>query len=283
MEYRDLGRTRLKVSEIGFGAWAIGGDAWGPVEDADSLAAMERALELGINFIDTADVYGEGRSESLVSKAISYLRIFIITYIVGYLKNRMSLRGESVKNYEQILVTDELGRSVLRACGMTLQRHEALGELVRRIATQRGICRPEDLISKEPTRHEVKVGGRVVHTFCFVDALMLPFVLRGGTVEVCSYSPFGSEVRALVTEEGVEGSPPGAVVSFGAARTEDGPIYTTLCPYLNAFPSRADYERWAERTPQAETVALSVEEAFDLARDWISLPARGSGGGTCRC
>ncbi len=70
MEYRYLGRTGLRVSEIGFGAWAIGGDAWGPVEDADSLAAMDRALELGINFIDTADVYGEGRSESLVAKAI---------------------------------------------------------------------------------------------------------------------------------------------------------------------------------------------------------------------
>ena len=44
MEYRDLGGTGLRVSEIGFGAWAIGGDAWGPVEDAESLAAMERAL-----------------------------------------------------------------------------------------------------------------------------------------------------------------------------------------------------------------------------------------------
>jgi len=70
MEYRDLGRTGLRVSEIGFGAWAVGGDAWGPVEDAESLAAMERAMELGINFLDTADVYGDGRSESLVAKAI---------------------------------------------------------------------------------------------------------------------------------------------------------------------------------------------------------------------
>ena len=70
MEYRDLGRTGLRVSEIGFGAWAIGGDAWGTVEDNDSLAAMDRALELGINFIDTADVYGNGRSEFLVAEAI---------------------------------------------------------------------------------------------------------------------------------------------------------------------------------------------------------------------
>jgi myo-inositol catabolism protein IolS len=83
MEYRDLGRTGLRVSEIGFGAWAIGGDAWGPVEDADSLAAMERALELGINFIDTADVYGEGRSESLVAKAISGRREEVIVSTKG--------------------------------------------------------------------------------------------------------------------------------------------------------------------------------------------------------
>ncbi len=65
MRYRDLGRTGWKVSEISFGAWAIGGD-WGTVDDANSLAAMRRAIDLGVNFIDTADVYGDGRSERLV-------------------------------------------------------------------------------------------------------------------------------------------------------------------------------------------------------------------------
>ncbi len=83
MQYRNLGRTGLRVSEIGFGAWAIGRDAWGPVEDADSLAAMERPLELGINFIDTADVYGDGRSESLVSKAISGRRDEVVLSTKG--------------------------------------------------------------------------------------------------------------------------------------------------------------------------------------------------------
>jgi aryl-alcohol dehydrogenase-like predicted oxidoreductase len=67
MEYRQLGRTDLTVSTVSFGAWAIGG-AWGPVEDAQSMAALHAAVDAGVNFIDTADVYGDGRSERLVAR-----------------------------------------------------------------------------------------------------------------------------------------------------------------------------------------------------------------------
>jgi aryl-alcohol dehydrogenase-like predicted oxidoreductase len=67
MQYRELGRTGWKVSAVSFGAWAIGG-SWGEVNDRDSLAALNRAVDLGVNFIDTADVYGEGRSERLVGQ-----------------------------------------------------------------------------------------------------------------------------------------------------------------------------------------------------------------------
>jgi aryl-alcohol dehydrogenase-like predicted oxidoreductase len=67
MQYRDLGRTGWKVSTISFGAWAIGG-SWGNVDDKESLAALHRSIDLGVNFIDTADVYGDGRSERLVAQ-----------------------------------------------------------------------------------------------------------------------------------------------------------------------------------------------------------------------
>jgi len=67
MEYRKLGRTDLNVSAISFGAWAIGG-TWGPVDDKDSLAALHQAIDLGVNFIDTADIYGDGRSEQLIAR-----------------------------------------------------------------------------------------------------------------------------------------------------------------------------------------------------------------------
>src|SRR5579862_8203538 len=67
MNKRPLGRTGWNVSEISFGAWAIGG-SWGDVSDEDSLAALHKAIDTGVNFIDTADVYGDGRSERLIAR-----------------------------------------------------------------------------------------------------------------------------------------------------------------------------------------------------------------------
>jgi aryl-alcohol dehydrogenase-like predicted oxidoreductase len=67
MKYRELGRTGWKVSSLSFGAWAIGG-TWGTVDDSESLAALHKAIDMGVNFIDTADVYGDGRSERLVAR-----------------------------------------------------------------------------------------------------------------------------------------------------------------------------------------------------------------------
>jgi aryl-alcohol dehydrogenase-like predicted oxidoreductase len=68
MRYRPLGRTGIEVSEIGYGAWGIGGKMWLGATDDESIAALTRAIELGVNFIDTALVYGEGHSEELVGQ-----------------------------------------------------------------------------------------------------------------------------------------------------------------------------------------------------------------------
>jgi aryl-alcohol dehydrogenase-like predicted oxidoreductase len=67
MDYRPLGRTGMSVSAISFGAWAIGG-SWGAVDDEQSMRALHAAVDAGVNFIDTADVYGDGRSERLVAR-----------------------------------------------------------------------------------------------------------------------------------------------------------------------------------------------------------------------
>jgi aryl-alcohol dehydrogenase-like predicted oxidoreductase len=69
VQYRELGRTGYRVSTISFGAWAIGG-SWGQVDDQESIAALHTAIDEGVNFIDTADVYGDGRSERLIAQVL---------------------------------------------------------------------------------------------------------------------------------------------------------------------------------------------------------------------
>ncbi len=84
MQMRKLGRTGIEVSEIGFGAWGIGGRQWLGGDDSQSLAALRRALELGLNFIDTALAYNEGHSEKLIGQAVrdfSGQRVWVATKI----------------------------------------------------------------------------------------------------------------------------------------------------------------------------------------------------------
>src|SRR5438445_138358 len=77
LETTSLGNTGLEISRVGFGAWAIGGGGWefgwGPQDDEDSIDAIRRALELGVNWIDTAAAYGFGRSETVVGRALEGL------------------------------------------------------------------------------------------------------------------------------------------------------------------------------------------------------------------
>jgi len=111
MNYRELGRTGWKVSEISFGAWAIG-SSWGKVNDNESMAALHRAIDLGVNFIDTADVYGMGKSERLIARLRKERRetIYVATKAGRRLSphtadgyNKQNLSGfieDSLKNLE---------------------------------------------------------------------------------------------------------------------------------------------------------------------------------------
>ena len=98
MKYRTLGRTGWKISEISFGAWAIGG-AWGEVNDQESMAALHAALDDGVNFFDTADVYGDGRSERLLAKLRKERpETFYIATKAGRRLPKQTLEGYSRKN-----------------------------------------------------------------------------------------------------------------------------------------------------------------------------------------
>lgn len=89
MKYRRLGNTGIEVSEIGYGAWGIGGKQWLGGQDDESLKALQRSFELGVNFIDTALAYGDGHSEQLVGRAVRNVgrKIYVATKIPP--KNRI--------------------------------------------------------------------------------------------------------------------------------------------------------------------------------------------------
>jgi len=107
MNYRMLGRTGWNVSSLSFGAWAIGAD-WGTVDDSESFAALNRAIELGVNFFDTADVYGDGRSERLLAKLRQqhHEKIFIAT------KAGRRLNPHNAQGYNRDNLTSFVDRSL---------------------------------------------------------------------------------------------------------------------------------------------------------------------------
>ncbi len=100
MQYRTLGKTGYEVSTISFGAWAIGG-SWGTVDDNVSMAALRKFIELGGSFIDTADVYGDGRSERLIAQlAKEFPRRFRVATKAGRRLNPHTAEGYTAKNIE---------------------------------------------------------------------------------------------------------------------------------------------------------------------------------------
>jgi aryl-alcohol dehydrogenase-like predicted oxidoreductase len=118
MKYRKFGNADLLVSEIGFGAWAIGGGAmignisigWGDADDAVSMQAIEAALDAGINFFDTADIYGLGHSEEMLGKAVGHDRNVIIATKVGNVARNDQFTVDYSKKY------------ILNACDQSLER-----------------------------------------------------------------------------------------------------------------------------------------------------------------
>jgi len=122
MRYRSFGHSGGKVAEIGFGAWAIG-DAWGQVDDAQSIAALHAALDAGVDFIDTADVYGDGHSERLIARALKERggeRPLVATK-VGRRLAQQAVSGYSAENLQAFV--DRSRRNLEMDCLDLVQLH----------------------------------------------------------------------------------------------------------------------------------------------------------------
>ena len=104
IEKRILGKTGIEITKIGLGLWAIGDDEWGPTDDAESLDLISAALDMGINFFDTADVYGAGHSEKLLGKAMQGRREkFIVATKIGWLGFDQEKKASAYDTVEKLI------------------------------------------------------------------------------------------------------------------------------------------------------------------------------------
>jgi aryl-alcohol dehydrogenase-like predicted oxidoreductase len=120
LERRQLGTTGLEISTVGFGAWAAGGDwfhGWGPQDDNASIAAIRRAVELGVNWIDTAAIYGIGHSEEVVGRALREIPLADRPYVFtkgGLIADRSRPFDEPERNLRPVVIRYEVEASLAR-------------------------------------------------------------------------------------------------------------------------------------------------------------------------
>lgn len=148
MRYRELGRTGIEVSEIGFGAWGIGGDLYGDVSDQDALSTLQRAADRGVNFFDTADVYGNGRSERLIGRMFANRRDQVV----------LATKGGSLGHYAGHDFSGKYIRSALEASLKRLHTdfvdlYQLHGPPIETLASNEGVLRTmEDLVREGKVR-----------------------------------------------------------------------------------------------------------------------------------
>ncbi len=184
MRYRKMGKTDLKVSEIGFGTWAIGGPArlgpkeigWGDVDDEVALRTLEACTDLGINFIDTADVYGGGHSEELIGKAFKNRRSDVV----------ICSKGGNVGFSEGGFVKDFSREWIKKVCEESLKRLQTDYIDVYLYHTPRGDMRyiPEEFETLDELKQEGKIRYGGVSIGPAEDGLKLLGCGCGEVVEV---------------------------------------------------------------------------------------------------
>jgi aryl-alcohol dehydrogenase-like predicted oxidoreductase len=132
MEYRTLGRTGLRVSDVGFGAMTIGGEVFGATDDRESLRALHHALDVGMNFFDTADAYGRGHSEELIAQVLKTRRKEVVLATKG--GNQYTVR-QGLRNFDLDYISGALEASLKRLQIDTIdlyQLHNPSAEVMRR-------------------------------------------------------------------------------------------------------------------------------------------------------
>jgi len=207
MDYISLGRGGPKISAIGIGMWQAGGKAWGAdVRDADCRKAMERAVELGINLVDTAEAYGDGHSETVMNRAIKAVgrdNVFVATKVGGWhlrpddVKKACegSLRRLGVREIDlyQIHWPDPWSQVPLRQTMKALEALSRTGK-IRHIGVSNFAVRDLEEAQSHLARSSI-VSNQVRYNMLQrdVEAEVVPYCKRNG-IAVLAWSPIGKGV-----------------------------------------------------------------------------------------
>jgi len=194
MEYRTLGKTGLKVSEVGFGAWAIGGPAklgdreigWGAVNDEVSIRAVHAALDAGVNLIDTSDAYGLGHSEEVLGRALEGRRDSVI--IADKFGNRV-VNGEWLKDFSRTWIEQACDASLQRLKTDHIDLYQAHSAFEPEQYTDEMIETLEDLKSAGKIRHygisvkETAHGPGVIRRWPQLEAIQVVYSILARQAE----------------------------------------------------------------------------------------------------
>ncbi len=181
-----------------------------------------------------------------------------------------------MSSYADIRIPTVLAERLRDSQGL-MRAPRTLGEYVAAPGRHRSVVDPSrlccdsfDLCCANHSQHEITIDGSTRSTHCVLDTLLLAIIEDAEAAVIRSVSPLGREVVTLtIADWAVTADPPTAVISFGMLREGSGAVFETLCPYVNAFPSEEGYRRWAVATPDAVTVCMSVQQAWEFARDML--------------
>lgn len=211
MEYRKLGKSGLQVSEMSLGCWVMGGDYWGGADDSESINAIRAALEMGVNHLDTAELYGNGRSEEVVGKAIKgYPRDKV--YVASKVWKSHLAKNDVKKACEDTLKrlgTDYLDIYFIHYPHETIPLEETMEAMVR--LKEEGLIRVIGVsnYSKEQIKRVMKIGRVDVIQPCysllwrFVEGDILPYCIEN-EIGVVGYSPLAQGILTGKFSRGYE-------------------------------------------------------------------------------
>ena len=266
MKYRKLGKSQLEVSSISMGCWAIvGGSTWGPQDDQEAIKAIRQAYDLGINFFDTAEAYGDGYSEKLVAKAV---RSFRKDIVIASKVSRSNLRPEDLKtsceNSLRRLETDYLDVYYIHWPSREVPFADTLGAMqeLKKEGKIRSICCSN--FGKNDLNKLLKNG--------YVDANQLPYNLLFRAIEyeiqpVClenevsitCYSPIAQGLLA-----GKFASPD--QVPEGRARTRH---FSSERPQVKHEEEGAEEETFAVIDKIREIASQTGQTMVEIAMAWL--------------